>query len=172
MALSIVLFTFLGFVIYHTMFKNPTYLKEAESDLNTRDDSDIEIDDNVIAALSSERLGKEALTCYINIMHQWAVTDTHTILQLVQISEETYVDWKGGKDIKLSYESLMCISYIIRINRCLSRINCQGSQGHEWLQSPNPSLGGKSPVHYILSGSLQRYKEVAENLETTVALDI
>jgi len=112
-----------------------------------------------------ERLSGPAVRTFFNILKHWKLPD-ETGLQLLQVSNGTYYNWKRGKVGALNSDQLLRISYVIGIFKALNILHSE-ELADRWVTMPNknPLFKGASPISVIAKGGIPALQAVRRLLD-------
>lgn len=114
--------------------------------------------------MKSERVARVALSTFFNIMREWSIKETQQIALLAAPSPKVFKDWNNNIVTSLNPDTLIRISYIIRIYKYLGILFPKRKQANDWIWKPNKDLEGASAINIMSSGQLSKMHQVVEYL--------
>jgi putative toxin-antitoxin system antitoxin component (TIGR02293 family) len=87
--------------------------------------------------------------------------------RVVRASERTVLRWKGRETLA-SQRHRARLQGLNRLKHLLSRVFQEPRGAHEWLHSPVPVLGGRTPISYLREGKLRPVLEVLASFDAGV----
>jgi hypothetical protein len=114
-----------------------------------------------------KRLSASSLILFFNLMKLWKVRDEDAKLLLGGISNGPFNEMrKNPSDKVLSVDQMFRVSYLLGIFKVISTLHGQ-QLADVWIQLPNSNIlfGGKSPLEYMVVGSLPAMQNVRKLIE-------
>jgi hypothetical protein len=99
------------------------------------------------------------MRAFLNIAHQWQLSETERLRVLGLPGRSTYHGWaakaRAGEEFTLPFDTLLRISAVLGVYKALQIVFTREADGLEWLRSPNHGLvfGGQSPLELVTSGT-------------------
>jgi putative toxin-antitoxin system antitoxin component (TIGR02293 family) len=87
--------------------------------------------------------------------------------RVVRASERTVLRWKGRETLA-SQRHRARLQGLNRLKHLLSRVFREPQGANEWLHSPVPALGGRTPISYLRDGKLRPVLEVLASFDAGV----
>jgi hypothetical protein len=121
---------------------------------------------DLTARTERERLSTSALKAFFNMVARWQVRDEDARTLLGGVSNGPYYQMKKHPDRVLDADTLLRISYLIRIFKALHILHSE-PLADEWIRLPNANriFAGKSPLAYMLAGGLPAIETVRRLLD-------
>lgn len=94
------------------------------------------------------------LEVFFNIMKAWGVKTKEQMVLLGKPAESTFYNWKKGKVVHLSQDTLERISYILGIYKALGILFPTRSQADAWPKKPNKAFNDQTALAFMLQGSM------------------
>ncbi len=119
--------------------------------------------------IASEAVNKVAVKLFLAICKKWQLTDSQKCILAGISQQNTLSDWESGVDnkanIALSEDSLIRLSYIAGIYKCIQLLHSDPVEWKEWIKKPNRGFAGKSALEYMLRGRITDLADVRYYLE-------
>jgi dynactin complex subunit len=109
-----------------------------------------------------------ALKAFFNIMSKWDVSFIEQKSLLGSITESTFFGMKEGKDIEVTKDVLMRISYTLGIYKALATIFQNEAQANRWIKATNQAFDNKSALQHMveIENNIGRMQAVRRYLDT------
>ncbi|HEX8361627.1 MAG TPA: antitoxin Xre/MbcA/ParS toxin-binding domain-containing protein [Longimicrobium sp.] len=87
--------------------------------------------------------------------------------RVVRASERTVLRWRGRETLA-SQRHRARLQSLDRLKHLLSRVFQDPQGASEWLRSPVPALGSRTPISYLRAGKLRPVLEVLASFDAGV----
>lgn len=95
-----------------------------------------------------------ALEGFFAIMARWNVANSASRIILGLPPERTFYEWKKGRVARLPEDTLRRIGYVAGIWKALQIVYSQPEQADTWVNRPNKSFGGQTPLQRMAAGDV------------------
>ncbi len=116
--------------------------------------------------VSEREMAAAGLTAFFSIAEEWQLDNDQQRRLLGDPARSTFFKWKKQRSGNLSRDTLDRLSYLIGIYKAL-HLQFPSHSVAEWLRNPNraPLFQGRSPLDYLLEGSLVALSDVRRYLD-------
>lgn len=111
------------------------------------------------------KTAKVGLAVFFNIMNAWQVKAKEQIVLLGRPAESTFYNWKKGKVVNVSQDTLERISYILGIYKALGILFPTRAQADAWPKKPNKAFNDLSALEFMLKGSMIHLSDMRRYLD-------
>lgn len=102
----------------------------------------------------------------INIFARWGVSDVQAATILGDIAPKTFRRWKKGEYGRVNRDLADRLSHLIGIHKALRMIYAEPARGYAWMQRPNATFAGKTPVEVLLQGGMSDLERLRRYLDS------
>ena len=118
-----------------------------------------------VIARQPAKTAKVGLAVFFNIMNAWQVKAKEQIVLLGSPAESTFYNWKKGKVVNLSQDTLERISYILGIYKALGILFPSRTQADAWPKKPNKAFNDMSALEFMLKGNMIHLSDMRRYLD-------
>jgi dynactin complex subunit len=109
-----------------------------------------------------------ALKTFFNIMKKWNVSSIEQRVLLGSLNESIFFGMKEGKDIEVTEDVLMRISYTLGIYKSLATFFQNEAQANRWINAANQAFNNDSALQYMteIEDNIGRIQAVRRYLDS------
>jgi uncharacterized protein (DUF2384 family) len=110
-----------------------------------------------------------AVEGFFGIMQRWGASNERARRILGWPAERTFYEWKKGRAIRLSEDTLRRIGYVAGIWKALQIVYSDPKLADEWIDRPNRFFGGQTPLERMSAGDVTDLAAVRAYLDAARA---
>lgn len=103
-------------------------------------------------------------------MQAWDVSAEDARVILGGPALRTYYDWRAGKVVRVSTDTLRRIGYVAGIYKALQILYSDPGLADSWVNRPNEDFGGQTPLARMTAGDVTDLAHVRNYLDTARGL--
>ena len=97
---------------------------------------------------------RHALEGFFGMMERWGVDNERARRILGAPAERTFFEWKKGKAVRVSEDTLRRIGYVAGIWKALQIVYSDAKLADRWIKQPNAYFGGQAPLERMAAGDV------------------
>lgn len=105
----------------------------------------------------------------VRLLEKWSASDGQARAALGGVSPAEYSNWKHGRISRLTPGQIYRLALLLQIHVALRVRFISTSQAFGWMNRPNATFGGMSPLNLIASGECGAIERVLSYLASEMS---